>query len=169
MALPPDQSPGPHPPSPSRGPAVSGGFFSMKYLLAAALFAFTAPLALAQELAPDALIQRISEEVLGAIKDDKELRAGDSARIAALVEAKVLPHFDFRRATQTAMGANWRRASAEQQEELTREFRTLLVRTYSGALTAYRDHPAPVSPPPSTPGRAEVPLPTLTTHAGAQP
>ena len=141
----------------------------MKYLLAAALFAFTAPLALAQDLAPDALIQRISEEVLGAIKDDKELRAGDSARIAALVEAKILPHFDFRRATQIAMGANWRRASAEQQEELTREFRTLLVRTYSGALAGYRDHQVVVSPLRAKPGDAEVTVRTLVKQAGAEP
>lgn len=141
----------------------------MKYFLAAALFAFTAPLALAQELAPDALIRQISEEVLGAIKDDKELRAGDSAKLAALVEAKVLPHFDFRRATQIAMGANWRHASAEQQEELTRQFRTLVVRTYSGALAGYRDHQIVVSPLRARPGDAEVTVRSQVRQPGVEP
>lgn len=93
----------------------------------------------AEELAPDALVKRISEEVTASIRQDKGIQAGDTTRIAALVEAKILPHFDFKRTTQIAMGANWRRATPEQQEQLTREFRTLLVRTYSGALANYRD------------------------------
>jgi phospholipid transport system substrate-binding protein len=93
----------------------------------------------AEELAPDALVKRISEEVIASIRQDKGIQAGDTTKIAALVEAKILPHFDFRRTTQIAMGANWRRATPEQQEQLTREFRKLLVRTYSGALANYRD------------------------------
>ena len=107
------------------------------YMLAAA-WVFATPLAGANELAPDALRRSITDEVTAAIRQDRDLQAGDSAKIAALVEAKVLPHFDFKRATQVAMGANWRRATPEQQERLAREFRTLLVRTYSGALAGYR-------------------------------
>lgn len=93
----------------------------------------------AQGIAPDALIQRITAEVLTSVRSDPDIRAGDAAKIRALVEAKILPYFDFRRATRIAMGLNWRRATPAQQERLVREFRTLLVRTYSGALASYRD------------------------------
>lgn len=94
---------------------------------------------MAEEPSAVDLMRRISDDVLGAIRADKDLQAGDARKIAALVDAKILPHFDFRRATQAAMGAYWRRATPEQQEQLTREFRTLLVRTYSGALANYRN------------------------------
>src|SRR5204862_7924396 len=98
-----------------------------------ALFVCVAVLtALAQDLTPEALVRGFSSDVLAALRKDPH-------KVTALVEARVLPHFDFRRTTQIAMGAQWRHASAEQQEELTREFRTLLVRTYSGALANYRD------------------------------
>lgn len=93
----------------------------------------------AQGIAPDALIQRITAEVLASVRSDPDIRAGNAAKIRALVEAKILPYFDFRRATRIAMGPNWRRATPGQQERLVREFRTLLVRTYSGALASYRD------------------------------
>jgi phospholipid transport system substrate-binding protein len=88
------------------------------------------PAAYAQE-APDTLVKRVSEEVLASIRQDKDVRA--------VVQAKILPHFDARRATQMAVGASWRRATPQQQEQLVREFTTLLVRTYSGALSSYRD------------------------------
>jgi len=92
-----------------------------------------------EEVRPDLLLKSMSEEVLTEIRSDKAIQAGDSARLAALVEAKIVPHFDFRRITQVAVGSNWRRATPEQQERLTHEFKTLLVRTYSGALASYRD------------------------------
>jgi phospholipid transport system substrate-binding protein len=127
------------------------------------------PLALAQELAPDALVKRISDEVIAAIRQDKELQAGNPAKIHALVEAKVLPHFDFRRATQLAMGANWRRATPEQQEELVREFRTLLVRTYSGALANYRDQVIEFRPTRVQPGDTEATVRSVVRQSGAEP
>ena len=100
-------------------------------LVSALLAAPVAPLALAEEIAPDVLVKSISEEVIAAIRQDRAIQAGDPRKIADLVEAKILPHFDFRHTTQLAMGVNWRRATPEQQEQLTREFRALLVRTYS--------------------------------------
>src|SRR3970040_716259 len=103
------------------------------------LLMLAAQSALAQEEAPAVLMKRVSDEVIAEIRKDKAIRAGDGTKIAALVDAKIVPHFDFRRITQIAMGANWRRANPEQQERLTREFRTLLVRTYSSALAGYRD------------------------------
>src|SRR2546430_16136091 len=87
------------------------------------------PLASAQEASPDALVKRLSEDVVAAIRQDKDNQAGDADNTSALVEAKTLPHFDFRRTTQVAMRVNWRRASADQQERLTSEFKRLLVRT----------------------------------------
>jgi phospholipid transport system substrate-binding protein len=127
------------------------------------------PLVLAQELAPDALVKRISDEVIAAIRQDTELQAGNPAKIHSLVEAKVLPHFDFRRATQLAMGANWRRATPEQQEELVREFRTLLVRTYSGALANYRDQVIEFRPARVSPGDTEATVRSVVRQSGAEP
>lgn len=135
----------------------------MKALLRiAALIIWTlaTPLALAQDLAPDALIKSISDDVMAAIRQGKNPR---------LVEARILPHFDFRRSTQIALGANWRRATAGQQEQLTREFRTLLVRTYSGALASYRDQVIEFKPLRLRPGDTEVTVRSHVKQAGAEP
>ena len=106
---------------------------------AAIVLALAAAASPAEELAPDALVKAISTDVLAAIRQDKDIQTGNPRKIASLVEAKILPHFDFAHSTRIAMGANWRRASPEQREQLVREFRTLLVRTYSNALASYRD------------------------------
>src|SRR6476619_7028116 len=107
-------------------------------ILPALLCAFFAASALAQE-APEAMVTRVSPEVLGIIKTDPKVQAGDQARIREVVETKLLPNVDFERITALAMGRNWRQASPEQQKQLVDQFRALLVRTYSGALTQYRD------------------------------
>lgn len=125
--------------------------------------------ALADEPAPDALVTAISDEVIAAIKNDKDLRSGNPAKIAALVEAKILPHFDFAHTTRIAMGPNWRRATPEQQDRLTREFRALLVRTYSTALTTYRDQRVDVKPLRARPGDMQVTVRTEIRQSGAQP
>jgi phospholipid transport system substrate-binding protein len=89
--------------------------------------------------APDVLVKGITTEVVAIIKADKDIQAGDTRKIVALVETKILPHFNFTRMTQSAVGAAWRRATPDQQKQLTQEFRTLLVRTYSNALALYRE------------------------------
>lgn len=94
--------------------------------------------ALAQE-APDALVKRVSQEVLQIIRDDPKVQAGDQARIREVVETRLLPYFDFTRMTALAMGRNWNKATPEQQKRLAEEFRSLLVRTYSGSLSQYRN------------------------------
>lgn len=94
--------------------------------------------ALAQE-APDALVKRVSQDVIATIKADPKIQAGDQARIKEVIETKLLPNFDFERITALAMGRNWRQATPEQQKQLVDQFRSLLVRTYSSALTQYRD------------------------------
>ena len=93
-------------------------------------FAAVATVALAQE-APDAMVKRVSQEVLQIVKTDPLVQAGNEARIREVVEVKLLPNFDFTRMTALAMGRNWRAASPEQQQRLVDEFRTLLVRTYA--------------------------------------
>jgi phospholipid transport system substrate-binding protein len=102
-------------------------------------------LALAQE-APDALVKRVTDEVLAIIKADKDLQSGNSRKVAELADAKVLPHFDFPRMTRLAVGRNWQQASDAQKEQLVKEFRTMLVRTYSTSLTAYRNQTIEVKP-----------------------
>jgi phospholipid transport system substrate-binding protein len=94
--------------------------------------------ALAQE-APDALVKRISQEVLDAAKTDKDIQGGNQKRVLELVEAKILPHVDFQRMTALAAGRFWRDATPEQQKQLTTEFRNLLVYTYSGAISQVKD------------------------------
>ena len=100
----------------------------------------------ANDLAPDELVKNTTQEVISVIKQDKDIQAGDRAKIYALVEEKVLTHFDFRRMSQLAMGKNWRQATPEQQEALIKEFRSLLVRTYAVSLSQYRDQKIEVKP-----------------------
>lgn len=140
----------------------------MRALLLAVLFAGAAA-ALAQETLPDALVRSITDDVVAALKRDKAIQALDTGKLAELVEARILPHFDFRRTTQIAMGAYWRHATPEQQEQLTREFRALLVRTYSSALASYRDQTIDVRPLRMRPGDTEVTVRSLVRQAGAEP
>ena len=95
--------------------------------------------ALATAPAPDALIRQVSTEVLETARNDKAIQAGDIARVAALVEAKVMPHVDFEVVTRSAVGPQWRSASAEQRSRLQAEFKQLLIRVYAGALTELKD------------------------------
>ena len=142
----------------------------MKTFLLRLLFPMLlAPAALAQELAPDTLVRRISDEVIAAVKQDRGIQAGDSRRIRELVDAKVLPHFNFRRTTQIAMGTSWRRATPAQQDELTGHFKQLLVRTYSGALAAYRDQVIEFRPLRAKPDDTEVTVRSVVKQGGTPP
>lgn len=129
------------------------------------LAAFVPVVALAQE-APDALVKRVTDEVLAIIKADKDLQAGNPNKIAELAEAKVLPHFDFMRMTRLAVGRNWQQASDAQKEQLVREFRTMLVRTYSTSLTAYRNQAIEVKPLKMAPADKEVTVRTAVVQQG---
>ncbi|MBW7901595.1 MAG: ABC transporter substrate-binding protein [Rhodocyclaceae bacterium] len=112
----------------------------MKQLLSlmAGLFILCGVAAASQE-APDALVKRVTDDVLTIVRADKDIQSGNSGKAIALVEAKVLPHFNFDRMTALAVGRDWRQASPEQKKRLAEEFKTLLVRTYSNALTSYRN------------------------------
>ncbi|HSD42001.1 MAG TPA: ABC transporter substrate-binding protein [Burkholderiales bacterium] len=114
----------------------------MRRLLIPLAFLAALPLApaIAQNAqAPDALVKEVTQDVIEIIKQDKDIQSGNTRKTVALVEEKVLPHFNFTRMTALAMGINWRKATPDQQKLLVDQFRTLLVRTYSTALTAYRN------------------------------
>lgn len=98
------------------------------------------------EVSPDTLVDNTAQEVLAIVRQDKDIQTGNTAKILDLVEAKVLPHFNFTRMTRLAMGKNWSKAEPEQQEVLVKEFRTLLIRTYSNALGTYSGQTIKVEP-----------------------
>jgi phospholipid transport system substrate-binding protein len=108
------------------------------------------------ETAPDALIKQVSTDVLDAVKADKSIQAGDVQKVVALVDVKVMPYINFQRMTSSAVGRYWRQATPEQQKRLQEEFKTLLVRTYSGALAQVRDQTVALKPMRSTPTDTEV-------------
>jgi len=134
-------------------------------IAALAFAALLAVPALAQET-PDAMVKRVSAETVQAIKADPKLVSGDPARVREVIEQKLLPNFDFMRMTALAMGRNWKQATAEQQEKLTNEFRTLLVRTYSNALTQYRDETIDVKPLRGDANASEVTVRSEVVRAG---
>jgi phospholipid transport system substrate-binding protein len=131
------------------------------------LSGFAAP-AIAQEVAPDALVKGISNEVLEIIRKDKDIQSGNTKKIVDLVETKVLPHFNFTRMTAYAVGVNWRRASPEQQKLLVEEFRTLLVRTYSTALSSYKNQVIDFKPLRAQAADTEVKVRSEIKQSGAQ-
>ncbi len=125
-------------------------------------------LALAQE-APEAMVKRVTDEVLAIIKSDKDLQAGNPNKVAELAEAKVLPHFDFERMTRLAVGKNWNQANDAQKQELTKQFRTLLVRTYSTSITQYRNQTIDVKPGKTGAGDKETIVRTAVIQQGGPP
>jgi phospholipid transport system substrate-binding protein len=125
-------------------------------LLALTAFAGLAPMAQAADEAPDAMIRRLSDEVLLAIKSDKAIQGGDTSRILTLVDSKIMPNVNFQRMTAAAVGPAWRQATPEQQKRLQDEFKILLVRTYSGALAQVDDQTISIKPQRSAPTDTDV-------------
>ncbi|MCJ7799747.1 MAG: ABC transporter substrate-binding protein, partial [Polaromonas sp.] len=114
------------------------------------------PFVRAAEEAPDALIQRVSVEVLAAIRADKDVQAGDMSKVLALVDGQVMPHVNFTRMTAASVGRSWRQATPDQKKRLQEEFKALLIRTYSGALSQVNDQRLNVKPLRAAPTDAEV-------------
>ena len=114
--------------------------------------------------APDALVKSLSEQVLEAIRKDPALQAGDVGRLNAMIDETVLPYVNFEKMTRLAVGRSWREATPEQRQALTREFRTLLVRTYAGAVSAARDYSVQMRP-----FRAEADATDVTVRTQAVP
>jgi phospholipid transport system substrate-binding protein len=139
----------------------------MKYLwLLSALL--LAP-AVAQEVGPEELVRRVTQEVLDAIKSDSALAAGDRQKVLRLAEEKVLPHVDFEEAARLAVGRSWGQASPAQRARIATEFRGMLVRTYASAIEAYRGQTMTVLPVRMKPGDTEVTVRNRYIRQGAPP
>jgi len=137
-------------------------------LLPAALCAANVQ-AQAPEAAPDALVRDLTNSVLETIKADKSFASGDVTKVQKLVDEKILPYVDFQKMTQLAVGRGWRGATPEQREALTREFRTLLVRTYSGALSQVKDHQVQMRPFRALPTDTDVLVRTAVVPSRGEP
>ena len=110
------------------------------------LATFTTASVYAADDTPDGLIKRVSAEVLDNIKSDKSVQAGDMTKVMALVDSQIMPNVSFTRMTASAVGRSWRQATPEQQKRLQEEFKTLLIRTYSGALAQVKDQTINIKP-----------------------
>lgn len=140
----------------------------MKKLIAVFFSVLLAVPALAQE-APDVLVKRVTEEVLEIVRKDREIQDGSTQKAIDLVDQKVLPNFDFRHMTALAVGKDWKKASPGQQQQLTAEFKTLLVRTYSNALTSYKNQKIVYKPFRMNSDDSEVLVRTEVIQPGSKP
>ena len=138
-------------------------------LLSGLLLSAAAMAANADMPGPDVLIRSTVDDVLKIVKEDKDIQAGNQQKILALVDAKVLPHFDFVRMTRLAVGRGWRGATPEQRNELVTQFRTMLVRTYTSAFTRYKDQNVEIEPLRMQPNDDEVTVRTKIVKPGEQP
>ena len=140
----------------------------MHRILATFALLFASFVAAAQE-SPDALVKRTSDELLAIIRADKDLQSGNMTKVVQLAEQKVLPHFDFERMTRLAVGRNWAQATPEQKQALTKEFRTMLVRTYSSSLSQYRNQTIEVKPSKVGPQDKDAVVKTAVIQQGGPP
>jgi phospholipid transport system substrate-binding protein len=141
----------------------------MKRLIVVLAGLLSVTLAAAQELAPDALVRAVSNDVLEIVRKDKDIQAGNIRKAVELAEAKVLPHFDFAHMTRLAVGKDWRKATSEQQKSLVGEFRTLLVRTYSKAFVEYRNQEIEFKPFKMQPTDTDVTVRTVVKQSSGKP
>lgn len=137
------------------GAAVAGFLFSLA--------------AIAQDALPDVLVKTVTLEVVEIIGKDKDIQSGNQKKIVELVEAKVLPHFNFTAMTRLAVATNWDKSTPEQKKQLTEEFKTLLVRTYSSALSAYRDQKFDFRPLRAKPTDTDVTVQVRIAQGGREP
>jgi phospholipid transport system substrate-binding protein len=138
-------------------------------MLLAFCFLLVPLLSHAQELGPEDLVKKITQDVLDTIKSDKQLAAGDKQKALKLAEEKILPHVDFEEATRLAVGRSWSQASPEQKKRLVDEFRRMLVRTYSSAISAYEGQTMKVMPVRMKPGDTEVTVRNQYIRPGGKP
>ena len=137
-------------------------------LILTATLAF-AGVASANDTAPDEMVKATANEVMAIIKADKDIQSGNQKKIYALVDAKVLPHFDFTRMTRLAVGRYWKQATPEQQQRLVEEFRNLLVRTYSTSLSNYKNQTIEFKPMRISPSDTDVTVKSVVNQPGGQP
>jgi phospholipid transport system substrate-binding protein len=144
---------------------------SSLYLLVLAAVAgfFQCGALLAQEAGPDVLVRNVTLEVIDIISKDKDIQSGNQKKVIALVESKVIPHFNFTAMTRLAVATSWEKSSAEQKRQLTDEFKTLLVRTYSSALSTYRDQKFDFRPLRAKPTDTDVTVQVRIAQGGREP
>ena len=141
----------------------------MSKIMGFILGVFLAGSALAQQVTPDQLVQKVTDEVMAAIKSDKQLAAGDRQKALKLAEEKILPFVDFEQATRLAVGRSWAQASPEQKKRLVGEFKNMLVRTYSNAVEAYQGQTLKVLPARGKPDPEDTVVRTQFNRSGGQP
>jgi phospholipid transport system substrate-binding protein len=143
----------------------------MKFPIAifACLMALALPARAQQDLGPEELVRKVTQDVLDAIRSDKQLAAGDKQKALKLAEEKVLPLIDFEEAARLAVGRAWAQATPEQRKKLVEEFRRMLVRTYSNAISAYEGQTMQVLPVRMKPGDTEVTVHNRYIRAGGKP
>ncbi len=134
--------------------------------LAVAAFAGAAHAQAQDASTPDGLVKAVVGDVMATVRADKDMQAGNIGKISALVEQKILPNADFQRTTQIAMGRNWSKASPEQQKQITDEFKTLLIRTYSGAIAQIRDQQVQFRPYRGAPDDTDATIRTQVINKG---
>ena len=121
------------------------------------------------EMAPDELVKKTADEVLTIIKQDKDIREGNIAKISSVAEEKILPNFNFDRTSRMVLGKHWRTASPEQKEAFKKQFRDLLIRTYASALSKYQNQTIEFKPMRMQPGDKEVTVRSEILQPGGQP
>src|SRR6185436_9135781 len=141
----------------------------MTHLLRFAFLLLFPVFAVAQGSEPEALVKKITEDVLAAVKSDKDLAAGDKQKAIKLAEEKILPYVDFEEATRLAVGRGWKEATPEQRKKLVAEFRNMLVRTYSNAIGAYEGQTMKVLPSRVKPTESEATVRNQFVRPGAKP
>lgn len=139
------------------------------FLLLALMAGFNSTQVLAIDTPPDVLARTTTNEVLTILKQDKELQNGNMGKVHQLVEAKILPNFDFNRMTQLVIGKHWPNATAQQKQALVSEFRNLLVRTYSSSLTAFTNQTVEFKPLAIKPDDTDVTVRSEIRQPGGQP
>lgn len=142
--------------------------FLFKLLSLLALLGFSS-LTMAGSLAPDVLVKKTAEEVLEIVKNDKDIQAGDQKKIFDLAETKILPNFDFERVCRLVLGRNWATATDEQKAQFQKEFRSLLLRTYSSALSKYQNQTIEYLPLRLQPDATRATVKTRILQPGGQP
>lgn len=138
-------------------------------VLAACCLLLAPAISVAEEPGPEQLVRMLSEDVIEILRNDDALRNGDTSAAVRLIEEAVLPHFNLRRMTMLAVGRDWRDATPEQQQRLVDAFYGMLVRTYSNALTQYRDQTIEFRPLRISPDETTVRVQTFIRQSGAQP
>ena len=136
--------------------------------IVAFLFATLIAAAVQAQEAPDVLIKQVTEDVLEIVRNDKDIQSGNTQKAIDLVDKKVLPHFNFPHMAALALGKDWRKATPQQQQQLTAEFRTLLVRTYSNALTGYKNQKIVYKPFKMNTGETDVLVRTEVLQPGSK-